>query len=181
MKDTIYFNEEGQLVDFLDIEQEACNRIIEFCASVIVPDGFTYEFTNFDSFSICSDLSNLVCVERLEEVQGTAPNPCGGTITCQFFLNAVRVIGTARFLLNIGDLTPDTPGIHLGPPCRLCLDETLAVNQLLGYRCPDEDCPEDCIRTIGAGVTRPSILVDGCGRQIVSVSGRLFLAIPACG
>lgn len=178
-KEVVYFNAEGQMVDGIDIEQQTCSGTIEFCASTIVPDGFTFEFTGFNNISICTDESDLVCATRTEEVLGTAPNPCGGTISCPIPIEAIRILGSLRLYINIGALTPNTPGFHFGPPCRLCLDETISVNQTLGYTCP-QGCIEDCVDTAGIGIFRPTVILDDCGRQIVTLRGIFFLTFLGC-
>ncbi|TYS58597.1 hypothetical protein FZC74_12390 [Sutcliffiella horikoshii] len=178
-KDVIYFNADGEIVDQLE-ENLPLGTSISFCASAIVPDGFTFEFSGFDS-SICSDLSELFCVVRPEEVQGTAPNPCGGTITCQLFVNAVRLVGTARFQVNIGNLIPNTPGTPLGPgPCRLGMETTVFVNEVFSYSSLGETCREKCFRNEGAFASLPTITTDECGRQIVTFFGGIFLGFDGC-
>ncbi|WP_223702206.1 hypothetical protein [Sutcliffiella deserti] len=178
-KEVVYFNAEGQMVDRIDVEQQTCSGTIEFCASTIVPDGFTFEFSGFDSLSVCVDESDLSCATRIEEVMGTAPNPCGGTITCQFNIEAIRILGTVRLFINIGDLIPNTPGFRFGPPCKLGLGQDVSVNQVLGYMCP-QGCIDDCVDTAGIGVFRPTVTIDDCGRQVVTLRGTLFLTFLGC-
>ncbi len=178
-KDLIFFNADGERVELLEENLQFLTPI-SFCASAIVPDGFTFDFSGFDS-SVCSDLSELFCSVRPEEVQGTAPNPCGGTITCKLVVNAVRLTGTARFQVNIGNLTPNTPGTSLGDgPCKLGMEATVFVNELLSYSCREETCLEKCFTSVGAFAGLPSVTTDGCGRQIVTFFGGTIVGFDGC-
>ncbi|OIU70506.1 hypothetical protein [Rossellomorea aquimaris] len=170
------------MVDKLDIpEEESCSRTIEYCATAIVPDGFTFRFTTFDNFSACSDLSELVCALEEQEAEGTVENPCGGTLTCPVTIDAVRLIGTARFHINAGDLIPIKAGLRLGQrTCTLASDVAVPVNQVIQTICQTENCQESCFDTIGAFAFAPQVITDACGRQIVTVRGGLFLRFLGC-
>ncbi|WP_098437767.1 hypothetical protein [Bacillus sp. es.034] len=177
----IYYDSEGKTVDKLDIEQESCIRTITYCATAVVPDGFTFRFTTFDSFTACSDLSALVCTLEKQEAEGTVENPCGGTLTCPIEVDAVRLIGTARFHINVGDLKPIEGGLKIGEiPCTLASDVSVPVNQVIQTICKTDMCQEDCIDTIGAFAFAPQVITDACGRQIVTVRGGLFIRFLGC-
>ncbi|MEG9298230.1 hypothetical protein V6B33_17340 [Mangrovibacillus sp. Mu-81] len=169
------------MVDKLDIQQEVCDRTIEYCATAIVPDGFTFRFTTFDNFSACSDISELVCALEEQEAEGTVENPCGGTLTCPVLIDAVRLIGTARFHINVGDLTPIEAGTRIGQrTCTLCSDVAVPVNQVIQSVCQTDTCQETCFDTIGGFAFAPQVITDACGRQIVTVRGGLFIGFNGC-
>ncbi|TDL31116.1 hypothetical protein E2R51_15100 [Jeotgalibacillus sp. S-D1] len=182
LNNVIYFNSEGKRVEDLGIQQqEACLETISYCTSAIVPDGFTFSFTSFDNFTACSDLSQLVCMLEDEEVEATVEDPCGGTLTCPITLNAVRLVGTARFHINVGDLTPIEGGLQLGDlPCTLSSDTAVSVNQVIRTICQRDICQDKCFRTIGAFAFAPQVTTDACGRQIVTVRGGLFIGFTGC-
>ncbi|MCM3618550.1 hypothetical protein M3936_13250 [Sutcliffiella horikoshii] len=180
-ENAVYFNAKGEMVDRQDIlQQEGCNLELEYCASAIVPDGFTFRFENFDSFKACSDISDLVCVLKLEELEGTVTDPSGRVIPCPLLVDAVHLIGNAKFHINVGELIPDFPGTRFGPPCRLTMDAVPAVNQVISYTCPQESCVERCFDTVGSFAIAPRITTDNCGRQVVTVRGGLFLRFLGC-
>ncbi|WP_201715645.1 hypothetical protein [Rossellomorea arthrocnemi] len=177
----VYYDADGKMVDNLDIQQESCDRTIDYCATAVVPDGFTFRFTTFDSFTACSDLSELVCTLEKQEAEGTVENPCGGTLTCPVEIDAVRLIGTARFHINVGDLTPIEGGLQIGDiPCTLASDVSVPVNQVIETICQTEDCQRSCFDTVGAFAFAPQVITDACGRQIVTVRGGLFIRYIGC-
>ncbi len=181
LNNVAYFDAEGNRIDHFDTEQVACLQTIDYCTSAIVPDGFTFRFTSFDNFTACSDLSELVCMLEEEEVEGTVEDPCGGTLSCPVLLDAVRLVGTARFHINAGNLTPIEGGLQLGQrPCTLSSDTAVSVNQVIRTICQTDSCQEKCFDTIGAFAFAPQVTTDACGRQIVTVRGGLFIGFNGC-
>lgn len=179
-KNVVYYNAEGQMVEEMELQQEGCNLRLEYCASAIVPDGFTFQFMNFDSFKACSDISDLVCVLKLEELEGTCTDSSGRTSPCPVLVDAVRLIGNAKFHINVGELIPDFPGFRFGPPCELTMDVVQSVNQVISYTCPQDSCLERCFDTVGSFAFAPQITTDNCGRQVVTIRGGLFLRFVGC-
>lgn len=182
---TIYFNNNGEIIEPPSrIQQEGCNTVITFCAEEIVPDGFTFQSDGVDSFSFCSDVSELSCILEREEVEVTVPNPCGGELTCPVSIYAVRVVGCVRFHVNLGQLVPNQRGIdfNFGCNCTLCFDQTVCVNQVIGYVCDEDTCAEDCFSFESAFVSIDSRdqITDACGRQIVVITGGLELVFEGC-
>ncbi|MBT2684720.1 hypothetical protein [Bacillus sp. ISL-37] len=179
----IYFNSAGKVIDEpVRLQQEGCDNQIEFCKTVTVPDGFTFEFDGFDNFSLCSDASDLACMLENVEVDATIANPCGGELTCPVILDAVRAIGCVRVHVNVGRLVPIQPALNFnfGCDCTLCFDQTVCVNQVIGYTCDRDNCAEDCFRFGGGFVGVIFGEIDQCGRQTVTVVGGIDISFAGC-
>lgn len=179
---TIYFNDKGEVTDQpIQLQQEGCDGIIDFCGVSTVPDGFTFEFS-LQSFSLCVDASDLVCMLENKEVEATISNPCGGQLTCPVTIDAVRALGCVKVHINVGRLVPIQPfgpGLNFGCNCTLCFDQIVCVNQVIGYICGLESCVEDCYR-FGGGSIFLNFGTDECGRQTVIINGRFSITLAGC-
>lgn len=173
-----YFNEQWEMVDEpVSIQQLECDTVIEFCATAIVPDGFTFVFTTFDAF--CVDFSDLSCVLETVEEEVEIPNPCGATLVCPVFIEAVRAVGCVRIHINANMLQADTSIGGFGE-CNLSFNTTVCVNQVIGFVCNQGECAEDCFVFAGAVIFSPTILIDPCGRQVVSARGNITINFNGC-
>lgn len=171
----VYFNKKGEIVDYSDIQLEEkieCNRAIRFCCISTVPDGFILD-SDITNFAICLDISDLSCCLETKTTTCEVTDTCYGTLKCPVDIQAVRLVGCSRLLVNFGDITPISSG--LGPTkCSISCNTTTCVNQIIGFTC-DKTLPcEPCFDIFGAAASF-SITLDNCGRQAVSLEFFAFV------
>ncbi|MCG8538372.1 MAG: hypothetical protein MJA82_00340 [Clostridia bacterium] len=169
----VYLNKKGEIVDYTDIQFEEkieCNRIIKFCCISTVPDGFILDF-NPRNFAICLDTSELSCYLETKTTTCEVTDPCYGTLKCPVDIQAVRLVGCSRLLVNYGHITPIS---GLGSTkCSICCNTTTCVNQVIGFTCDKTLC-EPCFDIFGSAISF-SITTDNCGRQAVVVEFFAFV------
>ena len=170
-----------EVSDF-EVQQEPlgpcnCNRLVPFCADVLVPSYL--DFVNGVS-GIAIDTSCLRCSVDECTVTIDVPNPCGpGTITgADVILDAVHYTGCLSFDLSIQAYDAFETGFpfNITNFCghgTSCVDNIVCVGAAGTLSCDNFDP-----RAILPQVTNLETRLTGCGNRVVSVSGDFIL--PTC-
>lgn len=175
----VYFNHKGEIVEEpIDIQQLECQNTVDFCATAVVPDGFTFDFAGFSNFSV--DVTQLKCLLVPVEESVELPNPCrGNPLQCSVILESVHLVGCLKVYLSAINMVANQSLFpNQGAPLNFYTN--VCVDQIIGYTCGQETCIEDCYSFGGANLFIPTIMTDACGRQIVTVSGYLVINFAGC-
>jgi hypothetical protein len=154
-----------------------CDNTVEFCCSVVVPEGF--EVIQNAMVSVGLDTSCLECVVDQCTTVGTVTNPCDSqdTFTCDVDLDVIKAIGCIRLYvaLPIMNATNNTT-------TSVCCSSNVCVNNKLCVACEEDNqaCPDfDTGTTVVVdSVDDITPNQDDCGETIVQISGTITL--PSC-
>ncbi len=177
-KAKLYFNDKGEIIDFIDFPatESECNRVISFCCTTTVPDGFFLDF-NITNVGVCIDTSELSCCLETRTTMCEVFNPCDGVLNCPVDIQAVRLVGCSRLFVNVGDLLPIS---GLSPiNCSICCNTTTCVDQVIAFTCDKIPPCKPCFKIIG-GVIGFDIVIDDCGRQVLVVKLKAVVEFIGC-
>lgn len=178
-KAAVHFNHKGEIVEEpVETQQLECENTVDFCATAVVPDGFTFNSAGFSNFSV--DVSQLKCLLETVAEPVEIPNPCrGNPLQCSVFLESVHLVGCLKVNVSALNVIANKSLFpNQGSP--LNFYTTVCVDQIIGYTCGQESCVDDCYSFGGATFFTPTVITDVCGRQIVSVRGFLVINFTGC-
>lgn len=156
---------------------EECDETIEFCCTTTVPEGF--KINDVNCVNICADFSELDCTLENREEKVWVDDPCDdGQIECPIVIQAVRLVGCARFLANVGPLEANLGVNENG--CTVCCVTAVGVNQVIAFVCDETPPCSECFIIKNITLKKVTCDEDDCGRQVVTVMARAFVEFTGC-
>lgn len=177
---TVCFNGKGERVDPDEVPvrkaKNKCNRIINFCCTSTVPDGFYIE--KLMLVGLCVDVSEInCCLENMQD-KVKVPDPCNDMLRCPVDIQAVRLVGCAKIHVSVGALIPKS-GVS-DKECSVSCNTITCVDQVIAFTCGEKPPCKDCYK-MRFIIGKIGLKRDKCGRQVVVVKAKAFLEFTGCG